>query len=60
MKLVRNSFKYWEFIRQLRNNEEIKEGFECGIGVDQFSKFKEGDVIVCFEIQSIKRKLELK
>tara|TARA_Y100000814_G_scaffold287855_1_gene258523 strand:- start:1116 stop:1967 length:852 start_codon:yes stop_codon:yes gene_type:complete len=40
--------------------KEIKEGFECGIGVDQFSKFKEGDVIVCFEIQSIKRKLELK
>jgi len=27
MKLVRNNFKYWEFIRQLRNDEEVKEGF---------------------------------
>ena len=25
MKLVRNSFKYWEFIRNLRNNEEVKD-----------------------------------
>ena len=39
--------------------KEIKEGFECGIGIDTFSKFKEGDIIVCYEIQSIKRKLEI-
>ena len=39
--------------------KEMKEGFECGIGVDEFSKFKEGDTIVCYEIKSIKRTLEL-
>ena len=39
--------------------KEMKEGYECGIGVDDFSKFKEGDVIVCYEIKSIKRTLEL-
>ena len=39
--------------------KEMKEGFECGIGVDNFSKFKEGDVVVCYEIKSIKRTLEL-
>ncbi len=39
--------------------KEIREGFECGIGIDNFSKFKEGDIIVCYEIKSIKRKLEL-
>ena len=39
--------------------KEIREGFECGIGIDNFSKFKEGDIILCFEIKSIKRKLEL-
>ena len=39
--------------------KEIREGFECGIGVDNFSKFKEGDIIVCYEIKSIKRTLEL-
>jgi len=39
--------------------KEMKEGFECGIGVDSFSKFKEGDIIICYEIKSIKRTLEL-
>jgi translation initiation factor IF-2 len=39
--------------------KEMREGFECGIGLDNFSKFKEGDVIVCYEIKSIKRSLEL-
>jgi translation initiation factor IF-2 len=31
---------------------------ECGIGVDEFSKFKEGDKIVVYEIEHIKRTLE--
>ena len=39
--------------------KEIKEGFECGIGINDFSKFKEGDLIVCYEIKSLKRKLKL-
>ena len=39
--------------------KEIKEGFECGIGINDFSKFKEGDFIICYEIKSIKRKLKL-
>lgn len=38
--------------------KEVKEGMECGIGVDDFSKFKEGDEIIVYEIQKIKRKLE--
>ncbi|GIS36421.1 MAG: hypothetical protein Ct9H90mP7_4290 [Candidatus Neomarinimicrobiota bacterium] len=38
--------------------KEMKEGFECGIGVDDFSKFKEGDTIVCYEIKSVKRTRE--
>ena len=39
--------------------KEIREGFECGIGLNDFSKFKEGDIIICYQIKSIKRKLEL-
>ena len=39
--------------------KEIKEGMECGIGIDGSGKFKEDDIIVTFEIQSIKRTLEL-
>ncbi|HJL75319.1 MAG TPA: translation initiation factor IF-2 [Candidatus Marinimicrobia bacterium] len=38
--------------------KEVKEGMECGIGVDEFSKFVEGDEIVVYEIQQIKRTLE--
>ena len=39
--------------------KEIKEGMECGIGIDGAGKFKEDDIIVTFEVQSIKRTLEL-
>ena len=38
--------------------KEVKEGMECGIGVDEFSKFKEGDKIFVYEIEHIKRTLE--
>ena len=27
---------------------EIREGFECGIGVRDFNDFEEGDILVCF------------
>ena len=47
-------------LKQVKDDaKEIREGFECGIGIDNFSKFKEGDIIVCYKIQSIKRKLEV-
>ena len=39
--------------------KEIKEGMECGIGIDGAGKFKEDDVIVTYEIQFIKRTLEV-
>ena len=39
--------------------KEIKEGMECGIGIDGAGKFKEDDVIVTYEIQTIKRTLEV-
>ncbi len=37
--------------------KEIKEGMECGIGIDSVSKYKEGDEIESFVIKKIKRKL---
>ena len=39
--------------------KEVKEGLECGIGVDGMKKFQEGDIIEVYEINEIKRKLEL-
>jgi len=37
---------------------EVKEGLECGIGVDGMKKFLEGDIIEVYEIREVKRKLE--
>ena len=39
--------------------KEVKDGLECGIGVDGIKKFIEGDIIEVYEIREVKRKLEL-
>ena len=36
---------------------DVSEGYECGIGVDGFKDFNEGDVIEVYEIKEIKRSL---
>ena len=36
---------------------EVKEGYECGIGVQGFTDFHEGDIIEVYEIKEIKRTL---
>ena len=37
----------------------MKDGLECGIGVEGVKKFIEGDIIEVYEIKEVKRKLEL-
>ena len=39
--------------------KEVKEGLECGIGVDGVKKFQEGDIIEVYEIREVKRRLKL-
>ena len=39
------------------NVNEVKEGFECGISIDGFTEFNEGDNIEFYEHKDIKRKL---
>ena len=36
---------------------EVQESYECGIGVEGFSKFENGDIIEEYEIKEIKRTL---
>ena len=36
---------------------EVKEGYECGIGIDNFTKFQEKDIIEVYELKEVKRKL---
>jgi translation initiation factor IF-2 len=37
--------------------KEAKEGFECGMAFENYDDIKQGDVIECFEIESIARML---
>jgi len=37
--------------------KEVAEGFECGISIDSFTDFREGDMIECYEIEEIKQSL---
>ena len=40
MKLVQNEKKYWEYIRVLRNEEGVKEGFVQQKHISKFEHFK--------------------
>jgi translation initiation factor IF-2 len=36
---------------------EVREGFECGIGVESFQDIREGDVIEAYEVEQVARTL---
>jgi translation initiation factor IF-2 len=36
---------------------EVREGFECGIGLENFQDVKEGDVIEAFEVEEFARQI---
>jgi translation initiation factor IF-2 len=37
---------------------EVKEGYECGIGIENFNDIKVGDVIECFRKEEVARSLQ--
>ena len=37
---------------------EVREGFECGIGIENFNDIKVGDRIECYRTDEIARTLE--
>ena len=37
---------------------EVREGFECGMGFENYSDLQEGDMIECFELREVARVLE--
>ncbi len=37
--------------------KEVKQGFECGIALDNYDDIKEGDIVECYEIVEQKRSL---
>jgi translation initiation factor IF-2 len=36
---------------------EVAEGYECGIGIENFQDIKEGDVIEAYEVREVARTL---
>nr|MBC8509869.1 translation initiation factor IF-2 [Chloroflexota bacterium] len=40
--------------RHQEDVREVRDGFECGIGLKGFNDFEEGDVIECFTIEMVK------
>jgi translation initiation factor IF-2 len=37
---------------------EVLQGFECGMGIENFNDIKEGDIIECFRMEAVKQKIE--
>ena len=37
--------------------KEVREGFECGIGIETFSDIRQGDVIEAYEVEEVARTL---
>ena len=37
--------------------KEVREGFECGIGIANFNDVKVGDVIECYTVEEVARTL---
>ncbi len=35
--------------------KEVAQGFECGIGIENYNDIKEGDIIECFQMEEIPR-----
>ena len=36
--------------------KEVQQGYECGIGIENYNDIKEGDVIECFQMEEVERK----
>ena len=57
-RLIRDGVVAWEggigSLRRLKDDvAEVREGFECGIGLENFNDIKDGDQIECYIIEQI-------
>jgi translation initiation factor IF-2 len=61
-RLVRDSVQVWEGklggLRRFKDDaKEVAQGYECGIGLENYNDIKPGDVIEDFEIEEVAAKL---
>ena len=62
VRLVRDGVVVYEGVvaslRRFKDDvTEVREGFECGIGLQNYQDLKEGDVIEAFEVEEIARQI---
>ena len=62
VRLVRDGVVTYEgrvgSLRRFKDDvSEVREGFECGIGLENFQDVKEGDVIEAFEVEEVARQI---
>ena len=62
IRLIRDGIVvYTGKIKQLKRFKddvnEVKNGYECGLSIDDFNDIKVGDIVESFEIREIKRTL---
>ncbi|MFA6166032.1 MAG: translation initiation factor IF-2 [Gemmatimonadaceae bacterium] len=63
VRVIRNGVEVYSgtigSLRRFKDDvKEVKEGFECGIGVENFNDVKVGDVFECFRMDSVARTLQ--
>ncbi|MDB4915193.1 MAG: infB [Gemmatimonadetes bacterium] len=63
VRIIRDSVEVYEgtihSLRRFKDDvREVREGFECGIGIDNFNDLKVGDRIECYKTEQIARTLE--
>jgi translation initiation factor IF-2 len=64
LRVVRNSEvvytgKLDSLKRMKEDAKDVATGFECGIGIDNFSDWKEGDIIDAFKMVTKRRTLAM-
>ena len=63
VRVIRNGVEVYEgtlvSLRRFKDDvREVREGFECGIGIENFNDLKVGDVIECYTKEQVARTLE--
>ncbi|MDB5392190.1 MAG: translation initiation factor [Planctomycetaceae bacterium] len=55
---ILNDYAIGSLKREKDDVKEVREGFECGIRLENFNDVKEGDLFEAYRIEEVKRKLE--
>ncbi len=62
-RVIRDSVEIYDgnvgSLRRFKDDvKEVREGFECGIGIENFNDIKVGDVLECYRTEEVARTLD--